>query len=149
MACFVEDFEIGKRVTTRGRTISEADVHLFAGLVGDWTPIHVDEAYSRKQLFGTRIAHGTLVMSTAIGLFSQMGYLDEGVIALLNLNFDSKGSVRLGDTITAHVTFAEARVSKSRKGAGVVTFRFEVVNQNDETIETGTMTVLMKARGNQ
>src|SRR3954469_13743287 len=103
MACMVEDFVIGTRVTTRGRTIGEADVNLFAGLVGDWTPIHVDEEYSKKQHFGTRIAHGTLVMSTAIGLFSQMGLLDEGVIALLNLNFDSKGAVKLGDTILAHV----------------------------------------------
>jgi acyl dehydratase len=143
---FVEDFQVGQKITTRGRTIGEGDVHLFAGLVGDFTPIHVDEEYSSKTRFGSRIAHGTLVMSMAIGQFSQMGVLDEGVIALLGLDFQFKGVVKLGDTITAHVTIKEARLSKSQKGAGVVAFAFDIVNQRGETVETGVMTVLMKAR---
>ena len=118
-----------------------------AGLVGDFTPIHVDAAYAAKMPFGGRIAHGTLTMSTAIGLLTQLNLLGDGVISLLNLNWDFKGVVLIGDTIYARVTPAEARKS-SRPGAGVVKFGFEVVNQRDETIQTGTMTVLMKTKDN-
>jgi acyl dehydratase len=146
MSRYVEEYEIGKPFPlTPGRTIGESDINLFAGLVGDFTPIHTDAHYASKTAFGGRIAHGTLTMSTAIGLLTQLNMLGEGVIALLNLNFDFKGVVMIGDTIYARVTPAEARKS-SRPGAGVVTFAFEVINQRDELIQTGTMTVLMKTK---
>ncbi|HEX4504752.1 MAG TPA: MaoC/PaaZ C-terminal domain-containing protein [Alphaproteobacteria bacterium] len=144
MSRYVEEYEVGKPFPlSPGRTISEADINLFAGLVGDFTPIHVDANYAGKTAFGGRIAHGTLTMSTAIGLLTQLNLLGEGVIALLNLNFDFKGVVMIGDTIYARVTPAEARKS-SKPGAGVVKFAFEVINQRDELIQVGIMTVLMK-----
>ncbi len=145
MNLYVEEFEIGASVTTPGRTIGEGDISLFAGLVGDFTPIHTDAHYAGKTAFGGRIAHGTLTMSTAIGLLTQVNLLGEGVIALLNLNWDFKGVVMIGDTIHARVAPMEARKT-SRPGAGIVKFGFDVRNQRDETIQTGTMTVMMKTR---
>ena len=145
MSLYVEEFEIGKTVTTPGRTIGEGDISLFAGLVGDFTPIHTDAHYAANTAFGGRIAHGTLTMSTAIGLLTQVNMLGEGVIALLNLNWDFKGVVMIGDTIYARVAPVEARKT-SRPGAGIVKFGFDVLNQRDETIQTGVMTVMMKTR---
>ncbi|HKD75739.1 MAG TPA: MaoC/PaaZ C-terminal domain-containing protein, partial [Ktedonobacterales bacterium] len=119
MSSYVEEFEVGKAFPlTPGRTIGESDITIFAGLVGDFTPIHTDAHYASKTQFGGRIAHGTLTMSTAIGLLTQLNLLGEGVIALLNLNFDFKGVVMIGDTIYARVTPAEVRKS-SKPGAGV------------------------------
>jgi acyl dehydratase len=145
MSQYVEEFEIGKTVVTPGRTIGEGDINIFAGLVADFTPLHVDANYAAKTQFGGRIAHGTLTMSTAIGLLTQLNLLGEGVIALLNLNWDFKGVVMIGDTIYARVAPVEIRKT-SRPGAGIVKFGFEVINQRDELIQTGIMTVMMKTK---
>ena len=145
MGLRVEDFEIGKAIVTRGRTIGEGDIHTFAGLVGDFTPLHVDEDFSSRTEFGGRIAHGPLTMSAAIGLLTQMNLLDDSVLGLLNLNWDFSGPVKIGDTIHAIVSVIEARRSK-RAGAGVVKFQFDVLNQRAERVQRGTMTVLMKTR---
>ena len=72
MGLYLEDFEINATRRTRGRTIGESDVSLFAGLVGDYNPLHVDEEFSRQSIFGGRVAHGPLVLST-LGFLKQMG----------------------------------------------------------------------------
>ena len=134
----------GDRVVTPGRTIGEGDVNLFAGLVGDFTPIHVDEQFARTTPFGTRIAHGPLAMSTAIGMLTHTGILGERVLGLLNLNWDFPGPVKIGDTIRARVHVAEIRPT-SKPERNVATFEFEVINQNDAIVQTGRMLVLVHA----
>jgi acyl dehydratase len=134
----------GDRVVTPGRTIGEGDVNLFAGLVGDFTPIHVDEQFARTTPFGGRIAHGPLAMSTAIGMLTHTGILGERVLGLLNLNWDFPGPVRIGDTIRARVHVAEIRAT-SKPGRNVATFEFEVINQTDAIVQTGRMLVLVRA----
>ena len=145
MGLFVEDIAVGREWITRGRTVGEGDVNLFAGLVGDFTPIHVDEVFARDSIFGRRIAHGTLTMSMAIGLVAQSGILDDSVLGLLSLHWDFARPVMLGDTIRARVTVLEAR-SSSRPGAGVAKFQFEVLKQDDTPVQQGVMTVLIKSR---
>src|ERR671938_598898 len=63
-----EALEPGASFTTRGRTITEADVVSFAALTGDWHPQHTDEVWAAASPFGERIAHGMLLISCAIGL---------------------------------------------------------------------------------
>ena len=145
MGRFFEDFSVGEKLLTPGRTVGEGDISAFAGLVGDFTPIHMDEHYARTTRFGTRIAHGTLVMSVAIGLLTQLNVLGEGVIGLLNLHWDFKATVKIGDTIHARVTVEEARRT-SKAGAGIVRFRFEVLNQDEVLIQQGNMTVMLRTR---
>jgi acyl dehydratase len=142
----VEDFHVGRQWTTRGRTVGEGDIMQFAGLAGDWTPIHVDEAYARATPYGTRIAHGPLAMSMAIGLFAQAGVLGESVIGLLHLDWTFRAPVKIGDTVHAEVRVAESRLA-SKPGTGVVRFAFELRLQDGSTAQTGVMTVLMKACG--
>jgi acyl dehydratase len=135
--------EVGKTYLTPGRTVGESDITLFAGLVGDFTPVHMDAEYCSRTSFGSRIAHGPLTMSTAIGLFTHVGVLGERVVALLNLNWDFSAPVRIGDTIRAEVTI-EALRPTSKGGRHVCTLLFRVLNQTGAEIQRGTMKVLLQ-----
>ena len=145
MGLYLEDFEINSAKRTRGRTIGEGDVSLFAGLVGDYNPLHVDEEFCKASIFGTRVAHGPLVLSTAIGLMSQMNWIDGTALGLLSVAWDFQGPVKFGDTVCAKVTPLEARPSKTA-GRGVLKLGFEVINQHEETVQTGSITLLMRTR---
>jgi len=142
---YFEEIELDRPLTTRARTVGEGDITLFAGLVGDFNPLHVDEQYSAATQFGGRIAHGPLTMSMAIGLMSQLNLIDGTALALLNINWDFHGPVRIGDTVHARVT-PTARNPTSDPSRGIVSMRFEVMNQRDETVQVGTITLLMKRR---
>ena len=117
MGLYLEDFEINATRRTHGRTIGEGDVTLFAGLVGDHNPLHVDEEFSKNSTFGTRVAHGPLVLSTAIGLMSQLNWIDGTALGLLGVSWEFQGPVKLGDTISANVTPLEARPSTTSPAA--------------------------------
>ena len=135
---------VGDRVVTPGRTIGEGDVNLFAGLVGDFTPVHVDAEFAKKTPYGARIAHGPLSMSTAIGMLTQTGILGERVLGLVNLNWDFTGPVMLGDTIKARVLVADIRAT-SKPGRNLATFEFEVINQHEVAVQRGRMLVVVRA----
>jgi acyl dehydratase len=134
----------GQRVTTPGRTIGEGDVNLFAGLVGDFTPIHVDAEAAAASPYGARIAHGPLAMATAIGMLTQTGLLGDRVIGLVNLNWDFAGPVKIGDTIRAHVEVTQLRPT-SKPGRNLATFAFEVINQSGGAVQRGQMLVVVRA----
>lgn len=135
---------VGYTAVTPGRTIGEGDVSLFAGLVGDFTPIHVDETFAKASPHGTRIAHGPHSMATAIGMATMTGLFGERVIGLVNLNWDFAGAVRLGDTIRSRVT-VEALRPTSRPGRSLATYAFEVMNQREEIIQRGRMMVIVRS----
>jgi acyl dehydratase len=146
LGLYLEDFKINETQRTRGRTIGEGDVSLFAGLVGDYNPLHVDEDYSRQEgLFGGRVAHGPLVLSTAIGLMSQLNWIDGTALGLLGISWDFRGPVKLGDTIYARVTPLEARPSQTA-ARGVLKIGFEVLNQRGDLVQVGSITLLMRRR---
>jgi len=142
----LEEFEIGHTQATRGRTIGEGDISQFAGLVGDYNPLHVDEEFCRNTPYGGRIAHGPLTLSVAIGLMSQLNMIDGTAIGLLNVAWDFTGPVKIGDTVHARVTPLEKRAAK-KPGRGIVKLGFEVVNQRAEVVQSGSITLLMKAAG--
>jgi acyl dehydratase len=143
---YLEDFVVGQRMTTRGRTVSESDIVTFAGLAGDHTPIHVDETFARTTQHGTRIAHGPLILSMGLGLFTQLGCFDKHLVGLLGLDWKVKLPVKIGDTIKTNITVLEARPT-SKPGNGVVRFQVEVVNQNGQVVHEGIMAVMVKSRG--
>jgi acyl dehydratase len=145
MGLYLEDFVLDQPLLTNGRTVSEADVSLFAGLAGDFNPLHVDEDFAAKTEFGGRIAHGPLVLSMAIGLMAQLNLIDGTALALLDLAWAFKGPVKLGDTVHARVTPTEKRETRKR-GRGVLVLRFEVENQRGDLVQTGAITLLMKMR---
>jgi acyl dehydratase len=85
MGLYFEEFTLDRPVTTRGRTVSEADIVTFAGLSGDWNPLHIDEEFSKIAGYGGRIAHGPMSMSMAIGLMAQQNLIDGTALGLLRV----------------------------------------------------------------
>lgn len=134
---------VGHTVVSAGRTIGEGDINLFAGLVGDFTPIHIDETFAQASMHGARIAHGPHTMSTAIGMATHTGLFGERVLGMVNLNWDFSGVVKIGDTIRSRVTVEELRPT-SKPGRGLATYLFEVLNQRDEPIQRGRMKVIVR-----
>jgi acyl dehydratase len=144
MSATSRPIEPGLTVTSASRTIGEGDVSIFAGLTGDFTPIHIDEEFAKTTPHGTRIAHGPHTMATAIGLATHTGVFGERVIGLVNINWDLMGAVKLGDTIRSKVTIEAIRPT-SKPGRNLATYGFDVLNQRDEVIQRGRMMVIVKA----
>jgi acyl dehydratase len=145
MGWYLEDWQIGSTLRTRGRTIGEGDITTYAGLIGDWTPIHVDAAFAATTPFGRRIAHGTLTQSIAVGLMAQLNLFDGTVIGLLAMRWTFQLPVFIGDTLYAEITAVEKRAT-SKPGRGVVTLDIVVLNQSGEKVCQGVHDVMILAR---
>jgi 3-hydroxybutyryl-CoA dehydratase len=138
-----EDLREGDAFTTRGRTVTEADVVGFAALSGDWHPQHTDAQWSSGSAFGERIAHGMLVVSLAVGL---VPFDPERVVALRRIgDVVFKRPVRLGDTV--HVRGTVAGLSAVGTDAGLVAFAWSVVNQRGQTVCRARVEVLWSRAG--
>jgi acyl dehydratase len=136
--------EVGLKVVTAGRTISEADIMTFAGISGDWNAIHVDAEFAKTSAFGERVAHGLLGLSIATGLAMQMGFLDRTVEAFTSMEWKFRAPIKMGDTIH---TEAEVTQKKAVGAAGgFVTFNVVVKNQNDVTTQRGSWTIMVKSK---
>jgi acyl dehydratase len=141
-----EDWEVGREWKTGGRTIGEAEISAFAGLSGDFNPLHVDEVYCQSTVFGTRIAHGPLVYAVAAGLLFQLHLYDDTLIAFLGFNsLKFTAPVKPGDTIRAQIKVLERRET-SKPDAGVVIRELKVFNQRDECVQVGEQAFLLKRR---
>lgn len=124
---FFENYQIGQQRITTGRTITEADVVLHAGQTGDLYPHHMDEQWCRTQPFGRRIAHGTLVLSIAVGMTA--GDINPRA---MSYGYDRVRFIRpvfLGDTIYTTATIREKREDPKRPNHGIVAEALEVRNQ--------------------
>ena len=135
---------IGAEFVTSARTITETDIINFAGISGDYNPLHIDEEFCRNTQFGTRIAHGPLVYSIATGLIFQLHLYDDTLIAFLG--FDSlkfTKPVKIGDTIHARVEVIEKRET-SKSDRGIMKRLLQVLNQKSEIVQEGVQAFLLK-----
>jgi acyl dehydratase len=73
---YFEDFNVNDVIVTARRTVTEADVTTFAGISGDFNPLHTDEEFMKTTPFGGRIAHGLLSVAIGTGLINQMGIFE-------------------------------------------------------------------------
>jgi len=140
-------FRVGEKIVSPGRTITEADIVMFAGISGDWTELHTNAEYMKNSPFGQRIAHGMLTLSVASGLALRATQKQQfEVIAFLGMdNVKFTASVFIGDTIKVESEVLEARPSKSRPGAGILKFRNIVKNQKDEVVATYETALMVRA----
>ena len=142
---YLEDLPAGLEVTTARRTLTESDIVTFAGVSGDFNPLHTDESFVREHTpFRGRIAHGLLVLAMASGLRSELDRVQS--VAFLEVRREFVAPTYPGDTIHARWTVEEARPSMSRPGTGVVRLRIEVVNQAGEVVQRGTDVWLVASR---
>lgn len=142
---FFSDFATGDVFESGGRTVTEADVVSFAGLSGDYNPLHTDQTFAEKTPFGQRVAHGMLSVSISTGLGQTLGIFEGTTLALLGQTFEYKGPVFFGDTIRLRLTVTSTRPS-SKGGKGIVVFQADILKQDDSIAITGTWTVLFRDR---
>ena len=138
-----DEFNVGDVHTTASRTITEADVASFAGLSGDYNPLHTDEEFGKSTPFKGRIAHGMLCVSVATGLANQLGIFEGTSLALLSMTIKYKGAVKFGDTIHLELKVAEKKET-SKADRGIVTFDTTIKNQNNESIVEGQWAVMLQ-----
>lgn len=143
---YFEEFSLGQKIVTVGRTVAESDIMTFAGLSGDYNQIHTDAEFSKTTPFGQRIAHGLLGLSIVSGLAMRTGVLEGTVIAFREINdWKFVKPIFIGDTIHAEIEVTETK-ALPRLGGGSVTLAIEVKNQKSETLMRGTWTVLVASR---
>jgi 3-hydroxybutyryl-CoA dehydratase len=129
-------FAIGQR-DSFAKTVTEADVITFAGLVGDFNPIHMDAEYARKSRFGRRVAHG---MFTAGLISAVLGNKLPGPGAIyLSQQLEFLAPVYIGDTITATVQISAWRPEKR-----IVTLKTDAYNQAETQVVTGKAVLLVE-----
>jgi 3-hydroxybutyryl-CoA dehydratase len=143
----LEDLVVGTTTTSAARTITEADIVMFSGLSGDYSPLHTDDEWARANTeFGGRIAQGMLVASISYALraeivdsLSTIGWMEE--------KRQFVKPVFAGDTVHSVWTVKEVRPSKSRPEAGIAVLDIEVYNQNDEVVQIGYDVLMLHRRG--
>jgi acyl dehydratase len=146
MARHWEDFKVGEVLVTGRRTIDGGDVSRFAGLTGDFNPLHIDAEFAKTTPFGERVAHGILTLAVSNGQQNLGGWFERTTLALLGLDrLKFTAPVKFGDTVRTEMTVTETR-SSSKPDRGVVVFDVAVKNQRDETVCSYQETVLMRRK---
>jgi acyl dehydratase len=116
------------------RTVTETDNLLFSTMTHNPQPLHIDADYAAKSEFGQILVNGTFTFALMVGL--SVGDTTLGTL-VANLGYDKlvmPKPVFLGDTLRARTEVVDLKDSKSRPGAGIVTFRHELTNQRDEIV---------------
>lgn len=129
------EFRPGQRASVT-KTISEADVYAFAGITGDFNPLHVDAEFGRRSRFGERIAHGMLTAGLISAVLGMKLPGPGGIFLGQTLKFLKP--VNFGDTITA-----EAEVVSYRSEKRILTLKTTCANQRGEQVIEGEAVLLV------
>ncbi len=141
---FFDDLAIGDEWESPCRTVTEADVVAFAGLSGDFNPLHVDHEAARHGPFGKPVAHGLLGLAIVSGLASHAPLV--ATLAFLEIKeWKFLHPIHLGDTIQV-ITRVEALIPRSRGRRGVVTWHRRLVDQRGRTLQEGLTETLVRGR---
>lgn len=143
---YFEEFEVGQRIITPGRTLTEADIVHFAGISGDFNSIHTDTVYAEGSAFGQRVAHGLLGLSIASGLAVRTGIMEGTVMAFREITaWKFSLPLHIGDTIHVEIEVQHAR-PMARLGGGLVEMELDVKNQRGESVMRGGWRVLVQGQ---
>ncbi|HEY3247119.1 MAG TPA: MaoC family dehydratase [bacterium] len=129
------EFEVGQRATFT-KAITEADINAFAGITGDFNPLHVDAEYAARSRFGERIAHGMLTAGLISAVLGMRLPGPGGIFLSQTLKFLKP--VRIGDTVTAAADVIGYRPQKR-----VLTLRTSCQNQRGEVVIEGESVLLV------
>ena len=140
-----EEFELGAVYESQARTVTEADIATFAGLSGDFNPLHTDAEFGKTTPFGGRIAHGMLTVAMSTGMSNWTGLFAGTTIALLEQNIKYKAPVMPGDTIHLEMTVSE-KSETSKPDRGIVTVDAKVLNQDGKVVVDMVWVHLMKRK---
>ena len=138
-ARYFEDIEVGEEYESPARTVTEADIVLFAGVSGDYNVLHTDAELMKTSIFGERIAHGLLILAIQSGLLSRGMMPPYASTGFASLRWKFKGPIKIGDTV-------RVRARVSAKKDGLVTLTRRVLNQRDEVVQEGETDLVVARR---
>jgi acyl dehydratase len=137
---YFDQLEVGDHWRSQGRTITETDLVNFAGITGDYNPLHVDHEFARQTPFGRPIAHGLLGLSLVAGLGSHSP--SARTVAFVGIDqWQFLKPVYVGDTVYA-VTEVVEKQSNGRS-SGQVLWKRQLVNQDGCVVQTGFFRTLV------
>ena len=133
MKRYFEEYELNSNQVSMGRTITETDIVIHAGQTGDFYPHHMDAEWSKNQIFGQRVAYGTLILSVAVGQLAR-----EMNEVAFSYGYDKVrfiAPVFIGDTITSKAEIVAKREHPKRGDEyGMVDEQVSVTNQKGEVV---------------
>ncbi|MEZ5925880.1 MAG: MaoC/PaaZ C-terminal domain-containing protein [Hyphomicrobiaceae bacterium] len=144
-ALFYEDFDVGKCWVTPARTITEADIVMFAAMTGDYNPVHTDAEYAKTTPFGVRLLHGPAGFAIATGLEFRLGIKEGTASAMLGMTWDFRGPILIGDTIRVREEVTSKRETK-KPHLGIVNFHVAILNQRNEVVQDGEWKIMFRRR---
>lgn len=142
---YYEDWEVGRVYETAARIVTLEDVHRFSEVEASKSAMHLDPDYAKTTIWGRMSAHGLLIVSMAAGMMGESGLYEGTAMAAVDLTWQYKHAVFVGDTIVIH-WWVSAKRPTSKPGRGLVTRSMEVRNQDGTVCCTGTMTALWSMR---
>lgn len=148
MAKYWEDFVIGETYEGESRTVTEADVVRFADISEDRNPLHLDEEFASKTLYGKRIAHGMLVLSKVTGLHYGLGIFKGTSLGVVEIQWKFKKPVFLGDTIQFEAC-VEDKIETSKMDRGILVRKITVRNGQGDIVQEGKFINLIKRNNPQ
>jgi acyl dehydratase len=144
---YLEDVLEGATYVSPARTITEADVVAFAGLSGDYNPIHTDIEFAKQNIYGQRVVYGILAMAMMTGLLDRTGLFSGSAIAAYGFKeWSFRSPLFIGDTIHFELTIGKVRPHPRQTDRGSVQRFFEIVNQHDEVVQSGRFDTLLRRR---
>ncbi len=143
MTVHFEDLSVGDCWTSRARTITETDIVNFAGLTGDYDPLHVDHEFAKSTPFGRPIAHGMLGLSLLTGLGSHCPAANTlAFVAIRDWRFLLP--VFVGDTV--HIVNEVVETNQNGRRAGQVIWKRQLINQKGDVVQSGILETLVAMR---
>ena len=141
---YFDDVEVGQRWDSLARTITETDIVNFAGLSGDFNPIHIDHEFARGTPFRRPIAHGLLVLSVASGLGLYCPPMRTlAFLAIREWHF--RGPVFIGDTLRV-ISEVLSKEVRARGRRGEITWQRQILNQEQKIVQEGIAVTLVEGR---
>lgn len=138
------DLAVGDEWESPGRTVTAADVVAFAGISGDFNPLHMDHEEAGRGPFGKPVAHGLLGLAITSGLTSHAPWVDTmAFLAILEWKFLQP--IAFGDTIRV-VSQIVSLEPRSRGRRGVVTWQRRLLNQHGQVVQEGMTQTLVRSR---
>jgi len=142
---YFDELNVGDVFETAGRTVREADIACFAGLSGDYNPLHTNAEWAKNTPFGVNIAHGMLTLAITTGLINQSRIFEGTTIALLGTTEKFTAPVKPGDTIHVELEVVSKKES-SKGGKGVIEVKCSTINQDGVVVLEHTETIQLKSR---
>lgn len=140
---------MGIAYSSPGRTVTETDIVIFAGLSADYNLLHTDAEYSKNTVFGERVAHGLLGLAISSGLFTRTELnrrLNETLIAMLGINsWRFIAPIKIGDTVHLEIEIT-GKKETSKPDRGVVAFKRRLINQRGEVVQEGEIPLMIKRK---